>query len=79
MLKNRILESILEIELDQHTYGYAKNIKPIITLANKQIVELKRISSFNVIEMFSGVGFPRLLKEKYHLSFNKKNKKKLVS
>jgi len=79
LLKNRILEDILEIELDQHTYGYAKSIKPIITLANKQIDELKRISSLNVLEMFSGVAFPRLLKEKYHLSFNKSYNQKLVS
>jgi len=75
LLKQRILESILEIELDQHTYGYVKGIKPIMTLANKQIKELKRISSFSVVDLFSGVGlagrtyFPRLIKEKYSLSF----------
>ncbi|MGO4773210.1 hypothetical protein ACEN2I_16225 [Flavobacterium sp. W22_SRS_FK3] len=85
LLKNRILESILEIELDQHTYGYAKNIKPIIVIANKQIEELKRISSLNVLDVFSGVSlagrnyFPRLIKEKYHLSINKSYIQKLVS
>lgn len=85
LLKNRILESILEIELDQHTYGYVKSIKPIISLANKQMEELKRISNLNVLEIFSGAGlagrnyFPRLLKEKYHLSFNKLYNQKLVS
>lgn len=76
LLKNRILESILEIEVNQHTYGYAKKIKPIVNLANKQIEELKSISSLNVLEFVSGVGlagrnyFLRLLKEKHHLSFN---------
>lgn len=85
LLKNRVLESILEIELDQHTYGYTKNIQPILSLANRQIEELKRISSLNVLEIFSGAGlsgrnyFPRLLKEKYHLSFNKSYNQKLVS
>jgi len=85
LLKNRILESILEIELDHHTYGYTKNIQPILSLANRQIEELKRVSSFNVLDIFSGTGlsgrnyFPRLLKEKYHLSLNKSYNQKLVS
>lgn len=85
LLKYRILENILQIELDQHTYGYRKNIQPILSLANRQIVELKRVSNFNVLEIFSGAGlsgrnyFPRLLKEKYHLSFNKSYNQKLVS
>ncbi|WP_417941684.1 hypothetical protein [Flavobacterium sp. RS13.1] len=85
LLKYQILENILQIELDQHTYGYRKNIQPILSLANRQIVELKRVSSFNVLEIFSGAGlsgrnyFPRLLKEKYHLSFNKSYNQKLVS
>lgn len=85
-LKYRILENILEIELDQHTYVYRKNIQPILSLANRQIVELKRVSNFNVLEIFSGAGlsgrsyFPRLLKEKYHFSFNNKSyNQKLVS
>ncbi|WP_269235755.1 hypothetical protein [Flavobacterium flavigenum] len=85
LLKYRILENILQIELDQHTYGYRKNIQPILSLANRQIVELKRVSNFNVLEIFSGAGlsgrnyFPRLLKEKYHLPFNKSYNQKLVS
>ena len=85
LLKQRILESILEIELDQHTYGYVKSIKPIITLANRQIKELKRVSSFNVVDLFSGIGLagrnylPRLIKEKYSLSFIKSYNQKLVS
>lgn len=84
LLKNRILESILEIELDQHTYGYAKNIKPILSVANRQIEELKRISSFNVLEIFSANAVSRnymlrMFKEKYHLAFNKSYNQKLVS
>lgn len=85
LLKNRILESILEIELNQHTYGYAKSIKPIVSLANKQMEELKRISTINVLEIFSGAGpvsrnyMLRMFKEKYHLAFNKSYNQKLVS
>ncbi|WP_163401024.1 hypothetical protein [Flavobacterium fluviatile] len=85
LLKNRILENILEIELDQHTYGYTKSIQPILSLANRQIEGLRKVSNLNVLEIFSGGGvtgrnyFPRLLKEKYHLSFNKSYNQKLVS
>lgn len=85
LLRSRILESILEIELDKHTYGYAKDIKPIITLANKQITELKRVSNLSLLEVFSGAGqvsrnyFSRVFKEKYHLAFSKIYNQKLVS
>jgi hypothetical protein len=85
LLKSRVLESILEIELDQHTYGYVKSIKPIVSLANKQIEELKKISSTNVLEVFSGV-LPlsrnymlRMFKGKYQLAFSKSYNQKLVS
>ncbi|GGF15998.1 hypothetical protein [Flavobacterium limi] len=85
LLKNRILESVLEVELDQHTYGYAKDIKPIAIRANKQIEELKRVSNLNLLEVFSGVGqvsrsyLSKVIKEKYHLAFSKLYNQKLVS
>jgi hypothetical protein len=85
LLKNRILESVLEIELDQHTYGYVKDIKPILTHANKQIEEFRRVSNLNFLEVFSGVGqvsrnyLSRVFKEKYHLAFSKLYNQKLVS
>lgn len=56
LLKNRILESILEIELNQHTYGYKRNIQPILSLANRQIEGFRRVSNLNFLEVFSGAG-----------------------
>ncbi|MCI9844837.1 hypothetical protein [Flavobacterium pectinovorum] len=85
LLRKRILESILEIELEQYSYGYLKDIKPIIALANKQIEELKRVSNLSISAMFSGVNLvsrnylSRMLKEKYHLTFSKSYNQKLVS
>lgn len=76
LLKKRILENILETEITMHSYGYVKAIQPILTIANKQIDEFKRISNMNFLEVLYGVGqagrhyLPRLLKGKYHLAFS---------
>ena len=76
LLKKRIIENILETEIALHSYGYIKTIKPILTIANKQIDDLKRISNLNFSEVLYGVGqagrqyLPRFLKGKYHLAFS---------
>ncbi|MDR7210829.1 hypothetical protein [Flavobacterium piscis] len=76
LVKKRILESILGTEMALHSYGYMKAIQPILTLANKQIDDLKRISNLNIAEVIYGVGqarrhyLPRLLKGKHHLAFS---------
>lgn len=76
LVKKRILENILETEILQHSYGYVKAIQPILTLANKQLDEFKRISNLNISEILYGVGqagrhyLPRFLKGKYHLAFS---------
>jgi len=85
LLSKRIVENILETELDQHTYGYMKDIKPILALANKQIEELKKVSNLNFLNAFSGTGhmsrnyLSKVFKEKSHLAFSKLYNQKLVS
>lgn len=75
LLKKRIIENILETEIAMHSYGYIKAIQPILSIANKQIDDLKRISNLNISEVLYGVGqagrqyLPRFLKGKYHLAF----------
>ncbi|WP_163410779.1 hypothetical protein [Flavobacterium ajazii] len=85
LLRNRILEEILDIELDQHTYGYLKDIQPIMTLANKQLEELRKVSRLNFSMLLSEAGqternyLLKMFREKYHLVFNRLYNQKLVS
>lgn len=85
LLRNRILEDILKIELDQHTYGYLKDLQPIMRLANKQLVEMKKVRGHNFSQILSEVGhsgrnhFFKVFREKYHLVFNRHFNQKLVS
>ncbi|KUJ60982.1 hypothetical protein AR687_15725 [Flavobacteriaceae bacterium CRH] len=71
LLQKSILNTIVAIEVAQHSYNYITMITPILDLANKQIEELKRISSINFGEVFYSIGhlgknyFPRLFKERY--------------
>jgi len=76
LLKQRILENILETEIMLHRYGYMKAIKPIVTLANKQVDDLKKIANMNFLEIINGFGFvgrqylPRFLRGKSHMAFS---------
>lgn len=85
LLRNRILEEILAIELNQHTYGYMKDIKPIVTMANKQLGELKKLSGTNLPLLLSEAGqtsrnyLLKRFREKYHLILNRSFNQKLVS
>ncbi|MEP6929171.1 MAG: hypothetical protein ABI850_04130 [Flavobacterium sp.] len=73
LLKKSILNSIIEIEVIQHSYNYVSIIAPILDLATKQIDEIRRISQLNISEVLHSLGhagrnyFPRLFKEKYEL------------
>ncbi|OXA80980.1 hypothetical protein SAMN05444397_101722 [Flavobacterium aquidurense] len=79
LLQKSILDSILEIEIAQHSYNYIKTIEPIVDLATRQINEIKRISNINIIEVLHAAAsrnyLPRIFKEKYHLSFKPYNQK----
>lgn len=83
LLRNRILEDILEIELDQHTYGYMKDMKPIKALMNKQLEELKKVPVLNFSLAEAGQTsrnyLLKMFREKYHLVFNRSFNQKLVS
>jgi len=81
LLQKSILNSILEMEIAQHSYNYIKTFEPIMNLANRQINEIKRISNINFADVISAAGvasrnyLPRILKEKYHFSFKPYNQK----
>ncbi|RUT71354.1 hypothetical protein D0817_05625 [Flavobacterium cupreum] len=72
LLKESILNSIVEIEVLQHSYNYSSLITPILDLATKQIDEIRKISNVNIYEVLTSIGhagknFPRFFKEKYQL------------
>jgi hypothetical protein len=79
LLKKSIINSIVEIEIVQHSYNYVNMIAPIIDLATRQIDEIKRISNINVSEVLHNIGhagrnyLPRFFKEKYHILNNTQN------
>lgn len=81
LVKKSILKDIIELEIAQHSYNYLQTFDPIVNLATKQMHELKKLSKMNISEIISNAGmasrhyFPRLLKEKYHLSFKPYNQK----
>lgn len=72
LLKESILNSIVEIEVMQHSYNY-NVIAPIMDLATRQIDEIRRLSQLNISEVLNSIGhagrnyFPRFFKEKYQL------------
>jgi hypothetical protein len=81
LLQRSILNSVLELEIAQHSSNYSKAFEPILNLANRQITELKRISHINIGEVLNAAGLasrnylPRIFKEKYHLSYKPYNQK----
>ncbi|SHL80362.1 hypothetical protein [Flavobacterium saccharophilum] len=78
LLQKSILNSILEMEIAQHSYNYMNTFEPIMNLATRQINEIKRISSINIAEVLNTASrnfLPRIFKEKYHLSFKPYNQK----
>ncbi|MBF4464138.1 hypothetical protein [Flavobacterium sp. LC2016-12] len=81
LLQKSILNSILEMEIAQHSYNYMTTFDPILHLATRQINEIKRISNINIAEVWHAAGLasrnylPRIFKEKYHLSFKPYNQK----
>ena len=85
VLKKRILKSIVEIEVAQHSYSFIKTFDPILHLAARQLNQIKKISNLNLQEVLYTAGvvsknfLPRLLREKYHLSMSRTYNQKLVS
>lgn len=78
LLQKSILNSVLELEIAQHSYNYMNTFEPILDLATRQINEIKRISSINIAEVLNAASrnyLPRIFKEKYHLSFKPYNQK----
>jgi hypothetical protein len=81
LLQKSLLNSILEMEIAQHSYNYMTTFDPIMNLANRQISEIKRISNINFADAISAAGLasrnylPRIFKEKYHFSFKPYNQK----
>ncbi len=81
LLQRSLLNSILEIEIAQHSYNYMTTFDPIMNLANRQISEIRRISNINFVEVLAAAGLagrnyiPRIFKEKYHFSFKPYNQK----
>ncbi|WP_456312559.1 hypothetical protein [Pseudomonas shirazensis] len=71
LLQKSILDTIVAIEVAQHSYNYITMITPILDLANRQFDEFKRISNANIGEVLYSIGhvgknyFPRLFKERY--------------
>lgn len=81
LLKKLILKEIVQMEIAQHSYNYSNAFDPIVTIATKQINEIRRISQMNIAEVLNAAGLasrhylPRFFKEKYHLSYKPYNQK----
>jgi hypothetical protein len=79
LLQKSLLNSVLEMEIAQHSYNYMNTFEPIMILASKQINEIKRISNINFADVINAAAsrnyLPRIFKEKYHLSFKPYNQK----
>ncbi|MDR7370388.1 hypothetical protein [Flavobacterium aquidurense] len=77
LLQKSILNSIIEMEVAQHSYNYMKTFEPILNLAT----EIKRISNINIADVIIAAGLasrnylPRIFKEKYHLTYKPYNQK----
>ena len=80
LLQKSLLNSILEMEIAQHSYNYMNTFEPIMNLASRQITEIRRISNINFADVISaGIAnrnyLPRIFKEKYHFSIKSYNQK----
>jgi len=81
LLQKSIVNSIVEIEVAQHSYNYIKTFDPIINLAAIPINGIKRLSNINIAEVMNAAGLasrnylPRIFKEKYQLSYKPYNQK----
>lgn len=72
LLKKSILKSIIEMEVEQHSFNYLKTFDPVVNIAKRQINEIRRISTLNFSEM---IGAAKLFKSKYHFSLKPYNQK----
>ncbi len=74
LLKKNILNTIIEMEVEQHSFNYLKTFDPVVNLAMRPINEIKKLSAMNFSEVIAAAGYagrnlPKLLKSKYHWTF----------
>lgn len=81
LLQRSILNSVLEMEIAQHSNSFGMMINPILDLANRQFDEIKKLSTINIYDVINAAGvigrnyLPRAFKEKYHVSYKPYNQK----
>ncbi|WP_343618002.1 hypothetical protein [Flavobacterium sp.] len=80
LLRKNILNNIVEMEIEQHSFNYLKTFTPVINIARKQIDEIKKLSTMNFAEVVAAAGYagrnlPKLLKSKYHWTLKPYNQK----
>ncbi|PAM91611.1 hypothetical protein B4N84_27805 [Flavobacterium sp. IR1] len=81
LLQRSILNSVLEMEIAQHSNSFGMMINPILDLANRQFDEIKKLSTINIYDVINAAGvigrnyLPRVFKEKYHVSYKPYNQK----
>lgn len=81
LLQRSILNSVLEMEIAQHSNSFGMMINPILDLANRQLDEIKKLSTINIYDVINAAGvigrnyLPRVFKEKYHVSYKPYNQK----
>lgn len=72
LLKKSILKTIVEMEVEQHSFNYLKTFDPVVNIAIKQINEIKRISTLNFSELIASA---KLFRTRHHWSFKPYNQK----
>lgn len=81
LLQRSILNTVVEMEIAQHSNSFGMMINPILDLANRQFDEIKRLSTINIYDVINIAGvvgrnyLPRIFKEKYHVSYKTYNQK----
>ncbi|OXA91247.1 hypothetical protein [Flavobacterium hercynium] len=81
LLQRSILNSVVEMEIAQHSNSFGMMINPILDLANRQFDEIKKLSTINIYDVINAAGvigrnyLPRVFKEKYHVSYKPYNQK----
>lgn len=54
LLKKSIVNTILELEVEQHSFNYLKTFDPVVNIAIRQINEIKRISEVITAASYAG-------------------------
>lgn len=83
LVKKKILLSILEIELNQHSFGYNKMIDSVITVAAKQFEEVKKMALDKMVDFLGWIGVvedadtTKMIKERIQVNLKNYSQKQM--